>query len=530
MSEEVLRTEHLSKSFGRVTALRDASVHLAKGEVLGLLGDNGAGKSTLLKILTGFHRPSGGKIYFEGKELELKSVSHARSLGIEPVYQDLALINELNVYRNMFLQREIMYGGPLHILNDGAMRERAKEQLKQMGVRIPSVDVEISKLSGGQRQGIAVARSVYANAKLLLLDEPLAAMGVKESSMILDVILRLKEKGDVSVIIVAHNYAQIFDFCDRINLLQNGQITFDQRTENTSVEELTSLVVQEYRAASENMKPNAPEVPPLLVGEAVDLPLRGELRYGLELTRLVCDPAFLHPGRQADAPPVLLVPGFIAGDASLTVLRGWLRRRGSRTSSAKMRLNVDCRERAVGRLEVRLRKLAEATGRRVVVIGQSRGGELARVLAVRNPDAVGTLVMLGSPVVEPVSVGRSLREHCFPLSAQRVKTVLGELYVDLEGLTPALVDRVVARLAVGVKYLLASQRQLVQRVQRDDDVRSLVKDQLRRNRVVGDELRGEQRVVAQGDRRLQPDRVQDAQVGGVTKRADLRRGDDGGRR
>ena len=255
MSEEVLRTEHVSKSFGRVTALRDASIHLLKGEVLGLLGDNGAGKSTLMKILTGFHRPSGGKIYFEGKELELKSVSHARSLGIEPVYQDLALINELNVYRNMFLQREIMYGGPLHILNDGAMRERAKEQLKQMGVRIPSVDVEISKLSGGQRQGIAVARSVYANAKLLLLDEPLAAMGVKESSMILDLILRLKEKGDVSVIIVAHNYAQIFDFCDRINLLQNGQITFDQRTENTSVEELTSLVVQEYRAARENIRP-----------------------------------------------------------------------------------------------------------------------------------------------------------------------------------------------------------------------------------------------------------------------------------
>src|SRR5215472_8210662 len=163
MSEEALRTESISKSFGRVTALRDVSIRLMKGEVLGLLGDNGAGKSTLMKILTGFHKPSTGKLYFEGKEIELKSVSHARSLGIEPVYQDLALISELNVYRNMFLQREIMYGGPLRILNDGTMRARAKEQLKQMGVNIPSVDVEISKLSGGQRQGIAVARSVYAN-------------------------------------------------------------------------------------------------------------------------------------------------------------------------------------------------------------------------------------------------------------------------------------------------------------------------------------------------------------------------------
>jgi simple sugar transport system ATP-binding protein len=249
MSEEMLRGEHLSKSFGRVTALKDTSIRLDKGEVLGLLGDNGAGKSTLLKILTGFHQPSSGKIFIQGKEEVLRSVSYARSLGIEPVYQDLALINELSVYRNMFLRRELMFGVFLRILNDSAMRKQAKEQLRQMGVNIPSVDVEISRLSGGQRQAIAVARSVYANAKVLLLDEPLAAMGVKESTMILDVIGRLKEKGDVSVIIVAHNYAQIFDFCDRINLLQNGEITFDRRTKDTSVEELTSLVVNEYRTA-----------------------------------------------------------------------------------------------------------------------------------------------------------------------------------------------------------------------------------------------------------------------------------------
>ena len=249
MSEEMLRGEHLSKSFGRVTALKDTSIRLDKGEVLGLLGDNGAGKSTLLKILTGFHQPSSGKIFIQGKEEVLRSVSYARSLGIEPVYQDLALINELSVYRNMFLRRELMFGGFLRILNDSAMRKQAKEQLRQMGVNIPSVDVEISRLSGGQRQAIAVARSVYANAKVLLLDEPLAAMGVKESTMILDVIGRLKEKGDVSVIIVAHNYAQIFDFCDRINLLQNGEIAFDRRTKDTSVEELTSLVVNEYRTA-----------------------------------------------------------------------------------------------------------------------------------------------------------------------------------------------------------------------------------------------------------------------------------------
>jgi ABC-type sugar transport system ATPase subunit len=254
MSEEVLRTEHVSKSFGRVTALRDASIRLAKGEVLGLLGDNGAGKSTLMKILTGFHKPDSGKVYFQGEEIELRSVSHARSLGIEPVYQDLALINELSVYRNMFLQREIMYGGILRILNDGAMREQARDHLNEMGVDIPSVDVEISKLSGGQRQAIAVARSVYANAKVLLLDEPTAAMGVRESAMILDLIRRLKEKGGVSIIIVAHNYAHIFDVCDRVNLLQNGEIAFDRATKETSVEELMNLVLHELRSARERIE------------------------------------------------------------------------------------------------------------------------------------------------------------------------------------------------------------------------------------------------------------------------------------
>jgi simple sugar transport system ATP-binding protein len=254
MSEEVLRTEHVSKSFGRVTALRDASIQLDRGEVLGLLGDNGAGKSTLMKILTGFHKPDSGKLYFQSKEIELRSVSHARALGIEPVYQDLALINELSVYRNMFLQREIMYGGFLRILNDGAMRDRARHHLDQMGVNIPSVDVEISKLSGGQRQAIAVARSVYANAKVLLLDEPTAAMGVRESAIILNLIRRLKEKGEVSIIIVAHNYAHIFDVCDRVNLLQNGEITFDRRTAETSVEELMNLVLHELRRAKGDIR------------------------------------------------------------------------------------------------------------------------------------------------------------------------------------------------------------------------------------------------------------------------------------
>ena len=139
-------------------------------------------------------------------------------------------------------------------------------------------------------------------------------------------------------------------------------------------------------------------------------PLRGELRYGFELARLLADPAFNRPARRAGQPPALLVPGFMAGDQSLAVLAGWLWRRGSKTERAGMLLNTDCAERASAAIEARLRGLAERTGDRVVLIGQSRGGELARVVALRNPDVVGTLVMLGSPVLDPLSVGPAVYE------------------------------------------------------------------------------------------------------------------------
>ena len=250
----VLSAERVAKTFGQVTALRDINMRLEHGEVLGLLGDNGAGKSTLMKILTGFIQPSSGQLYFDGQPVQLRSVAQARALGVEAVYQDLALINQLNVYQNMFLEREPTTGGPLGILDRKAMREQAQALLERIGVAIPSVDAEVSKLSGGQRQAIAVARSVYQKAKVLLLDEPTAAMGAKESAMILDLIQRLKEEGSVAMIIIAHNYAQVFDVCDRINLIEGGTITFDKRTSETSVGELTEMVVNQYRAARERAR------------------------------------------------------------------------------------------------------------------------------------------------------------------------------------------------------------------------------------------------------------------------------------
>jgi simple sugar transport system ATP-binding protein len=244
--DALLRVEHITKRFGAVTALVDINLHVGRGEVLGLLGDNGAGKSTLLKILCGFQPPDSGRILLNGEEVTLKSVDHARSLGIDVVYQDLALINELTVYHNMFLKREKVRW-PL--LNNRAMRKIARERLDNMGIGLKSVDVPVARLSGGQRQAIAVARAVYSDAKVLLLDEPLAAMGAKEAALILDLIRDLKNKGDISIIIVAHNYGQAIEICDRINLLQHGEITFDKLAKDTSVQELNDIVIEEYRRA-----------------------------------------------------------------------------------------------------------------------------------------------------------------------------------------------------------------------------------------------------------------------------------------
>ena len=237
--EEVLRVEHIAKRFGPVTALREVNLTLRKGEVLGLLGDNGSGKSTLIKTICGFQKPDSGR---------MRSVDHARSLGIDTVYQDLALIDELSVYHNMFLRRERVHR-PLPFLSNREMRREAREALDDIGVNIPRLDVPAARLSGGQRQAIAVARTVHGEADILLLDEPLAAMGAKEGALILDLIARLKAEGNVSIIMVLHNYVHVLASCDRVNLIQDGVIALDKPTSETSVDELTEIVVEEYRRA-----------------------------------------------------------------------------------------------------------------------------------------------------------------------------------------------------------------------------------------------------------------------------------------
>jgi ABC-type sugar transport system ATPase subunit len=248
--DDVLRVEHIAKRFGPVVALRDVNLHLKKGEVLGLLGDNGAGKSTLIKIICGFQKQDAGSMFLHGQPYEPKSVDDARRKGIETVYQDLALIDELSIYHNLFLRKERVHR-PVPLLANRQMKREARAALDEIGINIPRIDVSVARLSGGQRQAIAVARAVNSDADILLLDEPLAAMGAKEGAMILDLVARLKAEGKVSIIMILHNYVHVLQACDRVSMIQDGTIALDKPTAETSVEELTEIVVNEYRRARE---------------------------------------------------------------------------------------------------------------------------------------------------------------------------------------------------------------------------------------------------------------------------------------
>jgi simple sugar transport system ATP-binding protein len=259
-ADDVLRLEHIAKRFGPVTALRDVNLHLRKGEVLGLLGDNGAGKSTLIKIICGFQKQDSGEMFLHGEPYTPKSVDDSRAQGIETVYQDLALIDELSVYHNLFLRQERVHR-PIPLLANRQMKREARAALDEIGINIPRIDVAVARLSGGQRQAIAVARTVNSDADIVLLDEPLAAMGAKEGAQILDLVARLKAEGRVSIIMILHNYVQVFEACDRVSLIQDGAIVLDKPTAETSVDELTDIVVNEYRRAREETHAEAAHQP-----------------------------------------------------------------------------------------------------------------------------------------------------------------------------------------------------------------------------------------------------------------------------
>lgn len=242
-AEPLIELIDVTMEFGALRALDSVNLRVLPGEVVGLLGDNGAGKSTLMKVITGFHQPSSGTIRVLGDERHFSSPAAARALGIETVYQDLALIDELSVWRNFFLGKELRRKwGPVSLLRRAEMRRLVEEELAQIGIRrIRSTDQRVAGLSGGERQSLAIIRTVFFGARVLLLDEPTAALSVKETSRVFAAIRAAKDAGH-GVLYIDHNISHLYAIVDRIVVLERGQVARDFRREETSVEELVRLL------------------------------------------------------------------------------------------------------------------------------------------------------------------------------------------------------------------------------------------------------------------------------------------------
>jgi D-xylose transport system ATP-binding protein len=222
----LLALKGVSKRFGPVQALEDVDFDVRGGEVVALVGDNGAGKSTLVKSIAGIYSPEGGEFFFEGKPAKISGPGDAVALGIATVYQDLALCDNLDVVANLFLGQELVGSGVgtvTHQLDETAMEHRSHELLEQFAVTIPSVRSEVGGLSGGQRQQVAVARSLLGEPKVVLLDEPTAALGVAQTAQVLELIKRLRDRG-LGVVVISHNLANVFEVADRIVVLRLGRL------------------------------------------------------------------------------------------------------------------------------------------------------------------------------------------------------------------------------------------------------------------------------------------------------------------
>ena len=223
--EPILRTEGIGKFFGAVQALTDVNFEVRPDEVVALIGDNGAGKSTLTNIITGVFQPDSGEIFFQGERVRFSSPSDARSLGIETVYQDLAAAPHLDAVANIFLGRELYRPGilgRLGFLDNKSMRKEAEEQIDDLNVRIPDLSKPVSTFSGGQRKGVVVARAAMWASKMILMDEPTAALGVDQVETVLDLIHRVRDTG-ISVVFISHSMPEVFEVADRIVVMRLGE-------------------------------------------------------------------------------------------------------------------------------------------------------------------------------------------------------------------------------------------------------------------------------------------------------------------
>ncbi len=244
MSAAVLEARGVSKRFGAVQALTDVDFSVAAGEVVALVGDNGAGKSTLIKAIAGVNVADDGEFTFLGAPVDIKSPHDAARLGIATVYQDLALCDNLDVAGNLYLGRESYLPSFLrwlYMLNDTRMEQRSMELILSLSARIPSVTTPVASLSGGQRQIVAIARSLLGDPKMVILDEPTAALGVAQTRQVLDLILELKKR-NLAVVVISHNLADVFEVADRITVLRLGQNAGDYLASATTREEIVGAI------------------------------------------------------------------------------------------------------------------------------------------------------------------------------------------------------------------------------------------------------------------------------------------------
>ena len=238
----LLKLKGISRNFGAVKALEGIDLNIYKGEVIALVGDNGSGKSTLIKIICGFHQPDKGEMVYEGKLVKWQSPHDSREKGIEVVYQDFALLPLMNVARNLFLGKEMTSNKTFKILNMQKMCAKTKEILLKLGIELHSSKLLVGKLSGGQRQSIAISRSLYFGTKLLILDEPTASLSIKETKIVLNTIKRAAEQG-FSVIFISHNVSHVYSVADRFIALFHGKKVLDIHKNEISAKEIENTIV-----------------------------------------------------------------------------------------------------------------------------------------------------------------------------------------------------------------------------------------------------------------------------------------------
>jgi len=242
--EPLLEVKNITKRFGGLTAVDNMDMKIFPGEVVGLLGDNGAGKSTLIKVISGVYHADAGRIFFEGKEVRIDNPMDALRIGIETLYQDLALAENLNVYSNIFLGREKLkrFLGLINVLDHDYMLNESKKMLDRLEIEVPSLRNQIRTLSGGQRQAVAISRSIYWDAKFLIMDEPTAALGVAEQKKVLDLVKILSSQG-ISIIIISHQLHDVFSVATRLVIMRRGKKVAERITKDTTTDEIVGLIV-----------------------------------------------------------------------------------------------------------------------------------------------------------------------------------------------------------------------------------------------------------------------------------------------